>query len=360
MPPASRRLLFPGFCLGLGKGPRSLSLPRDTHADGVLPAWDAERETGGESCLCPLPQGLGTSHEPSWCPLVASSRCPPCLSHLSTFCPSLGAPHGTGLGPSCPHCVPSWHPATSTPCRLCAWPVPAAHALPVDTPRCQFTPTTPGTFQAESPAASPSLGPYRSSSKNFVGFTVTSGPQEPIIWLFIYIPKATLIIPWGGITSGNCFLGQNVDGKKSYEQSSNPEGTEETREPASSLSLTVTRNTLMNSKQRSSAPLTFTPNACELCCIPKCCSCCQPWYSTMLRGNLAISFSFQQPGLGEPLHALNPHLAPHRSTPGCHSTAKEDGILSSSFSSKLKPRGSGKNTQGRGITKSYKVPQKQH
>lgn len=83
---------------------------------------------------------------------------------------------------------------------------------------------------------------------------------------------------------------------------------------------------------RSSAPLTFTPNVCELCCIPKCCCCCcQPWYPSSLRGNLVISSSFQQPGLGEPLHPLNPHLVSPKSTPGCHSTAKEDGTLNSSF-----------------------------
>lgn len=67
---------------------------------------------------------------------------------------------------------------------------------------------------------------------------------------------------------------------------------------------------------RSSAPLTFTPNVCELCCILRCCSCCQPWYPTRLMGNLVISFSFQQPGLGEPLHPPNPHLASPKSTPG--------------------------------------------
>lgn len=33
-------------------------------------------------------------------------------------------------------------------------------------------------------------------------------PQEPIRWLFIYILKATLITPWGGITSVSFFLGQ--------------------------------------------------------------------------------------------------------------------------------------------------------
>lgn len=113
---------------------------------------------------------------------------------------------------------------------------------------------------------------------------------------------------------------------------------------------------------RSSAPLTFTPNVCELCCILRCCSCCQPWYPTRLRGNLVISFSFQQPGLGEPLHPPNPHLASLKSTPGCHSTVKEDGILSSSFAlmepgllQQIKAKGSEKNTQGRGMAKSYKV-----
>lgn len=149
MPPASRRLLFPGFCLGLGKGPGSLSLPRDTHADRVLPAWDAEREAGGESCLCPLPQDLGTSHEPYWCPLEPPAAVPLACHITGTFCPSLGATRGTDPGPFCPHCVPSWHPATSTACRLCAWPVPPAHALSVDIPRCQFTPITHGTLHAE-------------------------------------------------------------------------------------------------------------------------------------------------------------------------------------------------------------------
>lgn len=236
MPPASRRLLFPGFCLGLGKGPGSLSLPRDTHADGVLPAWDVERQEGGESCLCPLPQGLGTAHEPSWCPLVASSRCPRhCLpvprsyswdrswSILSPLCPSCHQHtlQALCMGSATGSCPPCGHPQ-----------MPAAPS------------------SRRSPAASPSQRPYRSPSKNSVGFTVTSGPQEPITWLFIYIPKATLITPRGGITSGSCFLGQNADGKKSYEQPNNPEGTEETREPASSLSLPLTRSTLMNSEQR--------------------------------------------------------------------------------------------------------------
>lgn len=77
---------------------------------------------------------------PQWPPAVVPLAC-----HITgAFCPSLGATYGTGPAPSCPHCV------SSTPCRLCAWPpVPPGHGLPVDTPKCQFTPTTPGTFQAE-------------------------------------------------------------------------------------------------------------------------------------------------------------------------------------------------------------------
>lgn len=251
MPPASRRLLFPGFCLGLGKGPGSLSLPRDTHADRVLPAWDAEREAGGESCLCPLPQDLGTSHEPYWCPLVASSRCPPCLSHHWHFLPIPGSyswdRSWSILPPLCPllaschqHSLQALCMASATSsCPLCGHPQMQIYTHHPWDPPCRG-----------SPAASPSQGLYRSPSKNDVGFTVTSGSQEPITWLFIYIPKATLITPQGGITSGICFLGQNVDGKKSCEQSDIPEETEEIGEPASSLSLPVTRNTLMNSKQR--------------------------------------------------------------------------------------------------------------
>lgn len=40
---------------------------------------------------------------------------------------------------------------------------------------------------------------------------------------------------------------------------------------------------------------------------------------------------FPSPGLGEPLHPLNPYLVSPNSTVGCCSTAKEDGILNSSF-----------------------------
>lgn len=162
MPPASRRLLFPGFCLGLGKGPGSLSLPRDTHTDKVLPAWDVEREAGGGSCLCPLPQGLGTSHEPSWCPLVASSLCPPCLSHHRHF---LLIP-GSCSGPSCPRRVPSWHPALPAgsvrgQCHQLMpslWTPPDANSHP--------QPTAPSS--RELPAASPSQG---CPSKNYVDFS---------------------------------------------------------------------------------------------------------------------------------------------------------------------------------------------
>ncbi|XP_077045295.1 uncharacterized protein LOC143695576 [Agelaius phoeniceus] len=165
-------------------------------------------------------------------------------------------------------------------------------------------------------------------------------------------------------------------------ESNNPEGTEETREPASSLSLPVTRNTLMNSEQssspspvitaeslpsfwarrtfgatftrdhsgqnqvfkgsRSSAPLTFTPNACELCCIPKCCSCCQPWYPAWSSASPSNSLGWESPSTPQ-IHSWNPPnplLESPKSTPGCcHSSAKEDGILNSSSALQIKTKG---------------------
>lgn len=83
---------------------------------------------------------------------------------------------------------------------------------------------------------------------------------------------------------------------------------------------------------RSSAPLTFPPNACELCCIPKCCSCSpgtQPGSGeTWTSASPSNILGWESPCIPQ-IHTWNPKSTP--GTPQIHSTAKEDGILNSSF-----------------------------
>lgn len=165
---------------------------------------------------------------PWWPPVTIALTCHP----TATFCPSLGATHGTGPGPSCPQRVPSWHPATSTACRLCTWTVPPACAPPGTPPDADLHPAPMGPRRQRGTSHIPIAGtPQKKPKRIFCVFCRNHWPQEPIRWLFIYIPKATLITPRGGITSGSFFLGQKVGGKKSFEQSNNPSVTEGT--PAS-------------------------------------------------------------------------------------------------------------------------------
>lgn len=133
----------------------------------------------------------------------------PCHCSPATFCPSLGATHGTGPGPSCHHHVPS-----HGQCHQLVAP--------------QGHPSTHGTPQAEGHQPHP---PHTDpQSDKFVGFAEAAAPGTA--WLFIYIPKATLITPQGGFTPGNFLLGQKVGGKNPFEQSKNPDVREGTPVPA--------------------------------------------------------------------------------------------------------------------------------
>lgn len=127
------------------------------------------------------------------------------LSRLitGTFCSCLGATQV--------HPVPAVSPPGILHSLQALWVASAISSCPHGHPQMPIYTHSPWHLPAESCQLHPH---HRDAQAQIMWVLVTSGPQEPITWLFIYIPKAAVITPRGGITSGSCILGQNVDGKK--------------------------------------------------------------------------------------------------------------------------------------------------
>lgn len=192
-PPAGRCLPHPaGFCSqafvwGWERGQDPSASPGTHMQTGscLLGMLRGRREVRAACARCHRAWGQPMSHPgvPWWPPAVVPVAC-----HIAgTVCSSLGATHGTGPAPSCPHCV---HPATSTRCRLCAWAVPPAHALPVDTPRCQLRATTRGTFQQRVTGCIPITATLQKPKQKLCGFYSDLWPSGTHHLAFHLHPKS--------------------------------------------------------------------------------------------------------------------------------------------------------------------------